>query len=75
MWTTSFPFARMGEALRPYDDRLILPTTPPDTDPCWFAFVITVRPDAGFTRADLTAFRAGQLTKDEALKRMEVRVF
>jgi CDP-6-deoxy-D-xylo-4-hexulose-3-dehydrase len=48
--------ARLLEALRPYEDRFILPVAPPHTDPSWFSFVITVREDAGFTRADLTAF-------------------
>jgi CDP-6-deoxy-D-xylo-4-hexulose-3-dehydrase len=46
---------RLLEALRPYEDRLILPTAPVNTDPSWFAFVITVRDDAGFSRADLTS--------------------
>ena len=48
--------ARLLNALRAYEDRLILPVTPPHTEPSWFAFVITIREDAGFTRADLTAF-------------------
>ena len=48
--------ARLLEALRPYEDRLILPFAPPHTDPSWFGFVITVRDDAGFTRADLIAY-------------------
>ena len=48
--------ARLLDALRAYEDRLILPSAPTNADPSWFAFVITVRPDAGFTRADLTAF-------------------
>jgi CDP-4-dehydro-6-deoxyglucose reductase, E1 len=48
--------ARLHAALRPYEDRLVLPTTPPNTEPSWFAFVVTVRDDAGFTRADLTGF-------------------
>ena len=48
--------ARLLEALRPFEDRLILPATPPNTDPSWFSFVITVRQDAGFTRADMTAY-------------------
>jgi CDP-6-deoxy-D-xylo-4-hexulose-3-dehydrase len=46
--------ARLREALQPYEDRLILPVATPNSDPAWFAFVITVRPDAGFVRADLT---------------------
>ena len=48
--------ARLLEALRPYEDRLILPVAPPQADPSWFGFVITVREDAGFTRSELTAF-------------------
>ncbi len=48
--------ARLFEALAPFQDRLILPTAPPHTDPSWFGFVITVREDAGFTRNELTGF-------------------
>ncbi len=48
--------ARLFDGLRLYGDRLLLPVAPPHSDPSWFAFVITVRPDAGFTRAELTAF-------------------
>ena len=48
--------ARLLEALRPYEDRLLLPSAPPHTDPSWFCFVITVREDAGFSRNELTAF-------------------
>ncbi|GGS46227.1 lipopolysaccharide biosynthesis protein RfbH [Actinokineospora fastidiosa] len=32
---------------------LLLPRPTPGSDPSWFGFVITVRPDAGFTRKDL----------------------
>jgi CDP-4-dehydro-6-deoxyglucose reductase, E1 len=45
--------ARLGAGLRPHQDRLILHTTPPQADPSWFGYVITVRPDSGLTRADL----------------------
>ena len=48
--------ARLLEGLRPYEDRLILPATPPHTDPSWFCFVVTVREDAGFKRNELTSF-------------------
>ena len=48
--------ARLLEALRPYEDRLLLPVTPAHTDPSWFGFVITVREGAGFTRNDLTGY-------------------
>jgi CDP-6-deoxy-D-xylo-4-hexulose-3-dehydrase len=48
--------SRLLEALRQYEDRLILPVAPPHTDPSWFCFVITVCGDAGFSRQDLTGF-------------------
>jgi CDP-6-deoxy-D-xylo-4-hexulose-3-dehydrase len=77
--------ARLLEALRPYEDRLILPTKPPNTDPSWFAFVITVRDDAGFSRADLTSFLeanrietrglfSGNLLRHPAFEAIERRV-
>ena len=46
-------FKRLSELLAPYADRLILPRATPNSDPSWFAFVITVREDAGFSRADI----------------------
>jgi len=52
-------------AARRHDDRPLI--APADSD----ARSVVIRIKGG----DLTAFRAGQLTKDEALKRMEVRVF
>jgi CDP-6-deoxy-D-xylo-4-hexulose-3-dehydrase len=48
--------ARLLEALRAYEDRLLLPSAPANTDPSWFCFVITVREDAGFSRNELTRF-------------------
>jgi CDP-6-deoxy-D-xylo-4-hexulose-3-dehydrase len=47
--------ARLRDALARYEDRLILPVAPPNTEPSWFSFVVTVRDDAGFSRAALTA--------------------
>jgi CDP-4-dehydro-6-deoxyglucose reductase, E1 len=77
--------ARLLDALRPFEDRLILPVAPPHTDPSWFAFVVTVRPEAGFTRADLTAFLeanrietrglfSGNLLRHPAFETIERRV-
>ena len=39
-----------------YQDRLILPCAGEFGDPSWFCFVITVRPEAGFTRNELARF-------------------
>ncbi len=45
--------AVLSKGLARYADRLILPRATPNSDPSWFAFVITVREDAGFSREDL----------------------
>jgi CDP-6-deoxy-D-xylo-4-hexulose-3-dehydrase len=47
---------RLYDALKRHDDRLILPITPAHAEPSWFGFVITVREDAGFSRADIVTF-------------------
>ena len=49
-------FASLQAMLAPYADRLILPSATPHSDPAWFGFVITVRPEAGFSRNDMTRF-------------------
>jgi len=49
-------FGRIYAMLAPYADRLILPSALPNSDPAWFGFVLTIRPDAGFSRNDLTRF-------------------
>ena len=50
---------RLMDALSRYQDRLILPRAGELADPSWFCFVITVRPEAGFSRNDLTRFLEG----------------
>jgi len=49
-------YDRLMTALAPYEDRLVLPRPTAQAEPSWFGFVITVRPDAGFTRADIVRF-------------------
>jgi CDP-4-dehydro-6-deoxyglucose reductase, E1 len=49
-------FDRLLAALSPHADRLILPAAPAHSEPSWFGFVITVREDAGFTRAQIVSF-------------------
>ena len=77
--------ARLFEALRPYEDRLLLPVAPPHTAPSWFSFVITVREDAGFSRNELTGFLeanrietrslfSGNLLRHPAFENVERRV-
>jgi CDP-6-deoxy-D-xylo-4-hexulose-3-dehydrase len=77
--------ARLFEALSPFQDRLLLPVAPPNTDPSWFGFVITVHEDAGFTRNELTGFLeanrietrtlfSGNLLRHPAFETIERRV-
>ena len=45
-----------NEALRPFGDRLILHQATEGADPSWFAYVLTVAPNAGFSRAEILAY-------------------
>lgn len=47
--------AFLDAGLRPFADRLILHESLPGSDPSWFGYVLTVRPDAGFSRGDLVS--------------------
>ncbi len=49
-------FTQLTSMLKPFEGQLILPKATPKSDPAWFAFPITVREEAGFTRNDLTQF-------------------
>jgi CDP-6-deoxy-D-xylo-4-hexulose-3-dehydrase len=46
-------FAALYAALRPFEEYLILPRWDKRVDACWFAFPLTVREEAPFSRADL----------------------
>ncbi len=58
-------FAWLYDHLRRYEQALLLPTWLPEAEPAWFAFPITVRPEAGFTR--------GQLVRYLEARRIETR--
>lgn len=47
-------FKTLHAGLTPYRDRLILPQASTGSDPAWFGFPMTVQPNAGFTRTELT---------------------
>ncbi len=49
-------FRLIDDGLRRYEEHLILPTHHPKADPSWFAFPITVRPGAPFTRKQIARF-------------------
>jgi CDP-6-deoxy-D-xylo-4-hexulose-3-dehydrase len=46
-------FRRLYEGVMPLEEFFILPTWSEKADPSWFAFPLTVRPDAPFTREKL----------------------
>jgi len=49
-------FVTLSTLLKCYEDQLMLPKATPKSDPSWFAFPITVRPEAGFSRNELTQY-------------------
>ncbi len=53
-------FAALLQALEPFHDVLILPRSETRAEPCWFAFPITVRPEASFTKNEFVAFLEGR---------------
>ena len=51
---------RLRAALVCVSDKIILPEPAEGSDPSWFGFLITVRPQAGITRNELTRFLEGR---------------
>lgn len=49
-------FNKIYGHLKRYNDKIILPKWHKDSDPSWFAFPITVKNEAGFSRDQLTSF-------------------
>ena len=75
----------LRDGLAPFEDDLLLPIATPESDPSWFGFVVTVRPEARFTRDELVrhlesrkiATRllfGGNLTRQPAFDEVEYRV-
>lgn len=49
-------FRELSRRLAPFERWLLLPQAAPDSQPSWFAYPITIRPDAGFSRQTLLEF-------------------
>lgn len=58
---------RLYDGLTDFTDRLLLPQAAPKADPAWFGFVITVKPDAGFSRNELTSHLESNLIETRNL--------
>jgi CDP-6-deoxy-D-xylo-4-hexulose-3-dehydrase len=78
-------WGQLREGLAPHEDVLILPEATAESDPSWFGFVLTVRPDAPFTRNELIAHLesrkiatrlifGGNLTRQPAYESVDYRV-
>jgi CDP-6-deoxy-D-xylo-4-hexulose-3-dehydrase len=49
-------FAILQEIFKPYEKYLHLPQATELSDPCWFAYLLTVKEDAPFDRADIVDY-------------------
>jgi CDP-6-deoxy-D-xylo-4-hexulose-3-dehydrase len=78
-------FAYLTEGLKDCAEFLILPTATANSDPSWFGFPITIRPEANVTRVDLLTYLdehkigtrllfAGNLTKQPYMQGRNYRV-
>jgi len=75
----------LRDGLAPFEDDLLLPVPTPESEPSWFGFVLTVRPEAPFTRDELIRYLeerristrllfGGNLTRQPAFEEVEYRV-
>ncbi len=78
-------FQHLYDGLKPFEDVLILPEATPNSDPSWFGFLVTVRPDAPFSRNELVRYLeenniatrqlfGGNLTRQPAYQNVDYRV-
>ena len=51
-----YNWERLHKALEPLSDKLILPAPANDSEPCWFGFMISVRPESGLDRNKITKY-------------------
>ena len=47
---------RLRKALAPAEDKLILPEPAENSEPSWFGFLVSVRPESGLKRNDVTRY-------------------
>ncbi len=47
---------RLYQALKPLEDKIILPAPAENSEPSWFGFLISVRPECGYDRNQVTKY-------------------
>ena len=73
------------DGLKQHEEYFILPEATPNSDPSWFGFLLTVRPDAPFSRNELIQFLeanqvatrllfSGNITRQPAYQNVNYRV-
>lgn len=78
-------FTKLKTGLEGYQDYLLLPEPTPKSDPSWFAFPITVKPNQRFTKHDLVLYLeshkimtrqlfAGNMTRQPAYQNTSYRI-
>jgi len=78
-------FDYLRALLKPYQEFLILPEATPDSEPSWFGFPVTLRPEAPLTRLELLTHYdenkigsrllfSGNLTRQPAYKDVRYRI-
>ena len=78
-------FARLDAALRPHEDRVILPRTLPGADPSWFGYPLTLREGGGARRRRMQLFLgerkidsrlllAGNMTRQPGFQGLDHRI-
>ncbi|XZG69407.1 lipopolysaccharide biosynthesis protein RfbH [Chitinibacteraceae bacterium HSL-7] len=78
-------FAWLRNRIEHLADKLILPNATPNSDPSWFGFPLTLRPDSGIERVELLRkldaagigtrmLFAGNLTRQPYMKDLEYRI-
>ena len=78
-------FKKLYKILKPFEKYFILPKATENSNPSWFAFLLTIKDDAPFTRAEIVKYLeskkimtrmlfAGNLIKQPGFKNIEHRV-
>jgi CDP-6-deoxy-D-xylo-4-hexulose-3-dehydrase len=55
-----FNFLKLNEVFKPYEKYFHLPKATPNSDPCWFAYLMTVKKDAPFKKQDIISHLEGK---------------